>query len=132
MYAGLTTISLRDYTLASWAGMLPATFAYVYLGGVGALFLLFYFSLTMCNWRRLIRLSICSICGVNPYSHRQEHLKELLTMRTHVTKRVNTILIFDKFLASMCVIVHLQRRACCCRCSGGRAGVHSSTNCLMG
>jgi len=29
--AGLTTIGLGDYTLATWAGMLPATFAYVYV-----------------------------------------------------------------------------------------------------
>ncbi|KAF5839477.1 snare associated Golgi protein-domain-containing protein [Dunaliella salina] len=32
---GLTTISLTDYTLATWLGMIPATFAYVYLGDVG-------------------------------------------------------------------------------------------------
>lgn len=33
--AGLTTIELWKYALASWAGMLPGTFAYVYLGSVG-------------------------------------------------------------------------------------------------
>jgi len=30
-YAGLTSISFKDYSLASWAGMLPATFAYVWV-----------------------------------------------------------------------------------------------------
>jgi uncharacterized membrane protein YdjX (TVP38/TMEM64 family) len=29
---GLTRVSLRDYVLASWMGMLPATILYVYLG----------------------------------------------------------------------------------------------------
>jgi len=29
---GLTSVRLRDYVLASWAGMLPATVLYVYLG----------------------------------------------------------------------------------------------------
>jgi uncharacterized membrane protein YdjX (TVP38/TMEM64 family) len=29
---GLTQVSLRDYVLASWIGMLPATVMYVYLG----------------------------------------------------------------------------------------------------
>jgi uncharacterized membrane protein YdjX (TVP38/TMEM64 family) len=29
---GLTRVSLRDYVLASWIGMLPATVVYVYLG----------------------------------------------------------------------------------------------------
>ena len=29
---GLTSVRLRDYVLASWLGMLPATFLYVYLG----------------------------------------------------------------------------------------------------
>ena len=29
---GLTRVRLRDYILASWLGMLPATFLYVYLG----------------------------------------------------------------------------------------------------
>ena len=33
--AGLTSIELWKYALASWAGMLPGTFAYVYLGSVG-------------------------------------------------------------------------------------------------
>lgn len=32
---GLTEVSLTQYTLASWIGMLPGTFAYVYLGGAG-------------------------------------------------------------------------------------------------
>jgi uncharacterized membrane protein YdjX (TVP38/TMEM64 family) len=31
---GLTRVSLRDYVLASWAGMLPATVMYVYIGAV--------------------------------------------------------------------------------------------------
>src|SRR5262249_23761276 len=31
---GLTDISLREYALASWIGMLPATILYVYLGSV--------------------------------------------------------------------------------------------------
>ena len=31
---GLTRVSLRDYVLASWAGMLPATVLYVYLGSL--------------------------------------------------------------------------------------------------
>lgn len=31
---GLTDIRLRDYVLASWIGMLPATILYVYLGSV--------------------------------------------------------------------------------------------------
>jgi uncharacterized membrane protein YdjX (TVP38/TMEM64 family) len=30
----LTRVSLRDYILASWAGMLPATLLYVYLGSL--------------------------------------------------------------------------------------------------
>jgi len=30
---GLTQVSLRDYVLASWLGMFPATLAYAYLGG---------------------------------------------------------------------------------------------------
>jgi uncharacterized membrane protein YdjX (TVP38/TMEM64 family) len=34
-HAGLTTIELWQYVLVSWAGMLPGTFAYVYLGSVG-------------------------------------------------------------------------------------------------
>ena len=29
---GVTTVRFRDYALASWIGMLPGTFAYVYLG----------------------------------------------------------------------------------------------------
>lgn len=29
---GVTTVRFRDYAIASWIGMLPATFAYVYLG----------------------------------------------------------------------------------------------------
>ncbi|GFH07296.1 uncharacterized protein HaLaN_02078 [Haematococcus lacustris] len=32
---GLTQVSLAQYTWASWLGMLPGTFAYVYLGGAG-------------------------------------------------------------------------------------------------
>jgi uncharacterized membrane protein YdjX (TVP38/TMEM64 family) len=32
---GLTSIGLWEYVAASWAGMLPATLAYVSLGGVG-------------------------------------------------------------------------------------------------
>ena len=31
---GLTSIRLRDYALASWIGMLPATVLYVYLGSI--------------------------------------------------------------------------------------------------
>ena len=31
---GLTRVSLRDYVLASWAGMLPGTVMYVYLGSL--------------------------------------------------------------------------------------------------
>lgn len=31
---GITKVSLRDYTLASWIGMMPATIMYVYLGTV--------------------------------------------------------------------------------------------------
>ncbi|MBI2516468.1 MAG: TVP38/TMEM64 family protein [Opitutae bacterium] len=31
---GLTRVSLRDYVLASWAGMLPGTVLYVYLGSL--------------------------------------------------------------------------------------------------
>ncbi|HEU4414413.1 MAG TPA: TVP38/TMEM64 family protein [Candidatus Angelobacter sp.] len=31
---GLTSIRLRDYALASWIGMLPATILYVYLGSI--------------------------------------------------------------------------------------------------
>ncbi len=33
---GLTKVSLRDYVLGSWAGMLPGTVMYVYLGAAGA------------------------------------------------------------------------------------------------
>jgi uncharacterized membrane protein YdjX (TVP38/TMEM64 family) len=33
--AGVTDVRLVDYVAASWAGMLPGTFAYVYLGSVG-------------------------------------------------------------------------------------------------
>src|SRR5205085_4079496 len=29
---GVTTVRFRDYALASWIGMLPGTFAYVYVG----------------------------------------------------------------------------------------------------
>lgn len=32
---GLTRVRFRDYVLASWLGMLPATVLYVYLGAVG-------------------------------------------------------------------------------------------------
>jgi uncharacterized membrane protein YdjX (TVP38/TMEM64 family) len=31
---GLTNIRLRDYVIASWIGMLPATVLYVYLGSI--------------------------------------------------------------------------------------------------
>ena len=31
---GLTRVRLRDYVLASWLGMLPATVLYVYLGSI--------------------------------------------------------------------------------------------------
>ena len=31
---GLTSIRLRDYMLASWIGMFPATVLYVYLGSI--------------------------------------------------------------------------------------------------
>jgi uncharacterized membrane protein YdjX (TVP38/TMEM64 family) len=31
---GLTSVNLRDYILASWLGMLPATILYVYIGSV--------------------------------------------------------------------------------------------------
>jgi uncharacterized membrane protein YdjX (TVP38/TMEM64 family) len=31
---GLTSVNLRDYVLASWIGMLPATILYVYIGSV--------------------------------------------------------------------------------------------------
>ena len=31
---GLTNVSLRDYVIASWIGMLPATILYVYLGSI--------------------------------------------------------------------------------------------------
>jgi uncharacterized membrane protein YdjX (TVP38/TMEM64 family) len=31
---GLTKVSLRDYVLASWLGMLPGTVMYVYLGSL--------------------------------------------------------------------------------------------------
>jgi uncharacterized membrane protein YdjX (TVP38/TMEM64 family) len=32
---GLTKVRMRDYVLASWAGMLPGTVLYVYLGSLG-------------------------------------------------------------------------------------------------
>ena len=32
---GVTSISFLEYVAASWAGMLPGTFAYVFLGGAG-------------------------------------------------------------------------------------------------
>ncbi|GIL68062.1 hypothetical protein Vafri_21378 [Volvox africanus] len=32
---GLTTVPLLPYVVSSWVGMLPGTFAYVYLGGAG-------------------------------------------------------------------------------------------------
>lgn len=35
MCAGLTAVPLGKYVLASWAGMLPGTAAYVYLGSAG-------------------------------------------------------------------------------------------------
>jgi hypothetical protein len=31
--AGITRVGFVEYVVASWAGMLPGTFAYVYLGG---------------------------------------------------------------------------------------------------
>jgi uncharacterized membrane protein YdjX (TVP38/TMEM64 family) len=31
---GLTRVSLRDYVLASWIGMMPGTVLYVYLGSI--------------------------------------------------------------------------------------------------
>ncbi len=31
---GLTRVSVREYVLASWAGMLPGTVMYVYLGSI--------------------------------------------------------------------------------------------------
>lgn len=34
---GLTRVSLRDYVLASWIGMLPGTIMYVYLGSLARL-----------------------------------------------------------------------------------------------
>jgi uncharacterized membrane protein YdjX (TVP38/TMEM64 family) len=33
--AGITQVRFLDYALASWLGMLPGTFAYVYLGSLG-------------------------------------------------------------------------------------------------
>lgn len=35
VHAGLTAVPLGQYVLASWAGMLPGTAAYVYLGSAG-------------------------------------------------------------------------------------------------
>jgi uncharacterized membrane protein YdjX (TVP38/TMEM64 family) len=32
---GVTPLRFLDYAAASWAGMLPGTFAYVYLGSLG-------------------------------------------------------------------------------------------------
>jgi uncharacterized membrane protein YdjX (TVP38/TMEM64 family) len=32
---GLTSVSLRDYFFASWAGMIPGTILYVYIGFAG-------------------------------------------------------------------------------------------------
>lgn len=32
---GITKVQFTDYAVASWLGMLPGTFAYVYLGSVG-------------------------------------------------------------------------------------------------
>eukprot|EP00878_Enallax_costatus_P011852 GHUV01012374.1.p1 GENE.GHUV01012374.1~~GHUV01012374.1.p1 ORF type:complete len:173 (+),score=65.06 GHUV01012374.1:1003-1521(+) len=32
---GITKVGFPEYALASWAGMLPGTFAYVYLGSLG-------------------------------------------------------------------------------------------------
>ena len=31
---GLTSVSLRDYFFASWAGMIPGTILYVYIGSL--------------------------------------------------------------------------------------------------
>jgi uncharacterized membrane protein YdjX (TVP38/TMEM64 family) len=33
---GLTSVRLADYVIASWAGMIPGTVLYVYLGSIGA------------------------------------------------------------------------------------------------
>lgn len=33
--AGITQVRFLDYAWASWLGMLPGTFAYVYLGSLG-------------------------------------------------------------------------------------------------
>ena len=33
--AGITRVRFAEYVVASWVGMLPGTFAYVYLGGAG-------------------------------------------------------------------------------------------------
>lgn len=35
MTAGITQVRFLDYAWASWLGMLPGTFAYVYLGSLG-------------------------------------------------------------------------------------------------
>lgn len=53
---GLTSVNLRDYILASWLGMLPATILYVYIGSVVRdLASLFHggFS-TATSWQRLL------------------------------------------------------------------------------
>ena len=34
---GITQVKFSEFVLASWAGMLPGTFAYVYLGSLGRL-----------------------------------------------------------------------------------------------
>jgi uncharacterized membrane protein YdjX (TVP38/TMEM64 family) len=34
-HAGITKVGFPEYVAASWAGMLPGTFAYVYLGTLG-------------------------------------------------------------------------------------------------
>jgi hypothetical protein len=35
LHAGITKVGFPEYVAASWAGMLPGTFAYVYLGSLG-------------------------------------------------------------------------------------------------
>jgi hypothetical protein len=35
VHAGITKVGFPEYVAASWAGMLPGTFAYVYLGSLG-------------------------------------------------------------------------------------------------
>jgi hypothetical protein len=35
VHAGITKVGFPEFVAASWAGMLPGTFAYVYLGSLG-------------------------------------------------------------------------------------------------